>query len=802
VPKCPTLDDLDQFHRGLLDSDSASGIREHLSGCASCSQVYREHSLALVRSGPATASFAPELDQPRAPRPRKPRHVPTIEGYRILGVLGQGGMGVVYRALQAKLNRTVALKVLPAVLGAANPQLVARFRREATAAARLHHTNIIPIYDFGESKDAYYYAMELINGQPLNALVESMAKMNASLASPPKLAELLRTASEATVVCLGESSPVTVEMAVPAGGTGVQPALAGSPVSNPQTRGPRHRSYFYEIAGWIADAADALHYAHTEGIIHRDIKPANLILSTDKRIMIADFGLAKSSEDASVTMTGSFIGTLRYVSPEQAQARRVPVDHRTDIYSLGATFYELLTFQPAYPGTDDKEILGAILSRDPRPPRKLVPAVPHELDTICMKMMEKQPATRYATAREAAEDLRRFLTDLPIVARRPSLLARGRKFVRRHRAAVAVAISVVLVLLTGLVSIQANRMRIQANRQKLAAQVDGLVEEALRWQAFKKYDDASKRLEKALSFDPNNFRALSNLAVVRRDQYNASADPDPALLEEANGLCDRALAISESPTLWNIKGIVLKILKRYDEAIQAYEGALALDPNSVPWLANLGVVYALKEDFARAEETFLRATELAGTATDCNANPWRHLGALRLYRLLPDALQAIDQAQRCQPADAWAAVLRVRYFLEIPATLDADEAVIDARVADRLLLGTDPKAKQLLALAYFRNGQDDRALEEAAAAEALDSQSVVVALIQAAVAARQGRGDEAQKALDRADAVWPQDLQSAGEVRVTAESGVLWIERAEPLLELRSETVRLARSGPERPPGS
>jgi hypothetical protein len=179
-------------------------------------------------------------------------------------------------------------------------------------------------------------------------------------------------------------------------------------------------------------AAEALEHAHQLGVVHRDVKPGNLLVDERGSLWVADFGLAQFQNDARLTQTGDLVGTLRYMSPEQALAKRVVVDHRTDVYSLGATLYELLTLRPVFPGGDRQELLRQIAFEEPQPPRKVKRAIPAELETIVLKALEKNPADRYATAEELGADLRRFLEDRPILARRPGLAERARKWSRRH----------------------------------------------------------------------------------------------------------------------------------------------------------------------------------------------------------------------------------------------------------------------------------------------------------------------------------------------------------------------------------
>src|SRR5262249_14935782 len=181
----------------------------------------------------------------------------------------------------------------------------------------------------------------------------------------------------------------------------------------------RNREYVRSAARLALQAAEALDHAHTRGILHRDIKPGNLLLDAEGRLWVTDFGLAQVRGDDRMTLTGDVLGTLRYMSPEQALGRRGVMDGRADGYSLGGALYELLTLRPAVDGRDRAEILRRIVDAEPPPPRKLNPAVPSDLETILLKATAKDPAARYATAQELAEDLRNFLEDRPIRARRP-----------------------------------------------------------------------------------------------------------------------------------------------------------------------------------------------------------------------------------------------------------------------------------------------------------------------------------------------------------------------------------------------
>lgn len=780
------------LERGHPPSDSAA-FRLHLENCITCSHAYEQRSGAdATLERPAKAKLDLTLSRggkPVAPVSTGPRRIPQIDGYEILGVLGQGGMGIVYRAVQSKLNRTVALKVLPAMIGSANPSAVARFRREATAAARLHHTNIVPIYDFGESPDAYYYAMELIQGQPLNTLIGQFAELNASSASPARLAGLLHTVTEGLAAKPSDLIDQSTPGDVPQGSAGAV---------NASTAG-RDRPYYSQVASWMADAADALHYAHSQGTIHRDIKPANLILSVDGRIMIADFGLAKSADGESVTFTGSLLGTLRYISPEQAMARRVHVDHRTDIYSLGATLYELLTFQPAFPGTNEKEILGAIISREPTPPKKIMPIVPHELETICEKMMEKSPDNRYLTARAADDDLRRWLNDLPVSARRPGPIARAIKFVRRHRAPSVAAAALFLLATAGVLFVreklrreEAQFLQRQAEIATRAAGIEQLVESGLQWHARREWDQAEKVFAEVLIKDPKNVRAICGLGVVKKEKFNNTPNADPTLLTEAFDMCEKGLALDDTlPQLWNLRGILLKKWERYAEAVDAYKKAAELSPDDVFHWSNLGNAQALLGDLPGAEQTLLRACELARKSQPCRWKVWRNIGALQSYRGQPEALTNIEQAVRCDPADFWALLLRSRQLSTSSDPKKIREAVEDAIAADRMANQAEPKAKRLRAIAFLRLGDDELAITAARNAIDLKDDSPINELVLAIAYARSDDRGSARHALERATTTWPAWLSGPGAFRVTDEKGVLWFDAGDELLALRSEAEQL-----------
>ncbi|MHC4670084.1 MAG: serine/threonine-protein kinase, partial [Planctomycetota bacterium] len=352
------------------------------------------------------------LDQALSTTSPVPDGMPReIGDYDVVREIGRGGMGVVYEAEQKRMSRKVALKVLAASI-TGTPQAVKRFQREAKAAGRLHHTNIVPIYDLDQYAGQWFYAMELVEGRSLSAVVAELRGRRPTEGSLARAAVSQET--ESTDVLSGT-------------GTG-------------------DRAYHVRAAELFAGVADALELAHQEGIIHRDIKPSNLLLDADGVLKIVDFGLARFEDEAlSMTITGDLLGTPAYMSPEQATAKRMGIDHRTDIYSLGATLYEVLTLQPPFEAKTLQELCSQIVTKDPALPRRRNHHIPRDLETIVLKAMDKDRDKRYQSARELARDLCRFAEGAAIHARRIGPAGRAWRKVKRHRLRATLCAALVLM---------------------------------------------------------------------------------------------------------------------------------------------------------------------------------------------------------------------------------------------------------------------------------------------------------------------------------------------------------------------
>jgi WD40 repeat protein len=404
--------------------------------------------------------------------------------FRIVREIGRGGMGVVYEAFQESLGRRVALKVLSPHL-TSQPAHVRRFEREARASARLHHTNIVPVFGVGEEHGRHYFVMQCIDGPPLSEIIVALRRLAAGKSrsrpvAPPGPAvppcETTLTADALAHTLWGgngeasgkpASLPETVAWSEPEeAGTriaAVPKAPRSLPVDFPSPNA--WRRYVETVARIGAQAAEALEYAHQHGVLHRDIKPGNLLLDEKGTVWVTDFGLAKAAEAEDLTRSGEIIGTLRYMAPERFQGR---CDARSDLYAVGLTLYELLALRPAFEDSDPNSLIRRIGRDDQHRVAPLPSAVPRDLATIVYKAIDPEPPRRYATAGALAEDLRRFLEHRPILARRQSPAERVRRWARRNPALAALSLLVAVLLVAGATTatVAAARFRGLAARER------------------------------------------------------------------------------------------------------------------------------------------------------------------------------------------------------------------------------------------------------------------------------------------------------------------------------------------------
>ncbi len=377
---------------------------------------HRELSQSNVASSPNAPFSDQGFDTVTCPAenvgPPRSVEVPNnLAGYEIGPELGRGGMGVVYSATETKLDRQVAIKVL---LRADNPTdlQLRRFNNEAQAAARLTHEHIVPIYNVGEENGIRFLAMKLVSGVDLGGLLASARQ---SLSTPKHWTEKRSHISDSTVVPQVDTKASSGK---PRNEIGLSIEHYAAIL---EQKGHRSTDALARSVALIGQqVADALDHAHEQGIIHRDIKPANLMLDSDGKVWVTDFGLAQLRNSPSLTKTGDLVGTLRYMSPEQASGRRAFVDSRTDIYSLGVTLYELATLRQACRGSSAAEVLREVTFERPIPIRRHNARLPKDLETIICRATERNPTDRYQTAAALAADLRKFLNREPLDTRRIS----------------------------------------------------------------------------------------------------------------------------------------------------------------------------------------------------------------------------------------------------------------------------------------------------------------------------------------------------------------------------------------------
>jgi WD40 repeat protein/serine/threonine protein kinase/lipoprotein NlpI len=477
--------------------------------------------------------------------------------YQILREVGRGGMGVVYEAQQLSLGRHVAIKVLPshALL---DPRHLARFQREARSAAKLHHTNIVPVFGVGEQDGLHYFVMQFIQGLALDLVLDELRSLRrprgqqapTGADAPGRQITVSRDVSAVAVARglltgefrqPGQANTLTTAPGEPAAerdeGRGMrdegrqQDAADSSLIPRPsslsssatihlpgQSEGSTltesGRQYWQSVARVGMQVADALAHATSQGILHRDIKPSNLLLDDTGNVWVTDFGLAKAASDSDdLTHTGDVVGTLRYMAPERFNGQG---DLRSDVYSLGLTLYEMLVLRPAFDEADRNRLVKQVMHDEPVRPRKLNPGVPRDLETVVLKAIARDPAHRYQTPAEMAEDLKRFVEDRPVKARRASETERFLRWCRRNPALAGALGTAVLLFWVAFAGITWNYIKADAASQDEARQRRVADEARLR------EADQRERAEKTLYY--------SNIARARLEwQANNVADAEHIL---------------------------------------------------------------------------------------------------------------------------------------------------------------------------------------------------------------------------------------------------------------------------------
>ena len=536
----PTIGEYCEKHPELADE-----IREVFEALAMMEELKPD-------SHDATGSFGSSVQS-------EGKRLERVGDYRILREIGRGGMGVVYEAEQESLRRRVALKVLPRRV-AGDEKALQRFQREARAAARMHHTNIVPVFDVGEDEDHVFYAMQMIQGQGLDLVIDDLKRLRTDhvvlrkdapadpasarqeLAERQSLAASLVTGRfhqenlgadvrreeaagdngrrSATV----ESPPRGVgsyaETILQAGSSSTSAVLPGQ--SQLSTAETNRRAYFRSVAEIGLQTGRALSYAHARGIIHRDIKPSNLLLDAAGVVWVTDFGLAKTSDEA-MTHTGDILGTIRYMSPERFKGQ---CDVRADLYSLGLTLYELLVLRPAFASPDRLRLIELVSSTEPPTPRSIDPRIPRDLETVILKLIDKDPRRRYQSADELCEDLARFIQDEPIKARRVSVAERLVRWSRRNKGLAASLATVGALLLViniagPVVTLRMKRLNddLKFSQRALQGERDAADKRADEMSELARQRDIAALNEKAAAEEARRLTELT-----RRNLYNRDID--------------------------------------------------------------------------------------------------------------------------------------------------------------------------------------------------------------------------------------------------------------------------------------
>ncbi|MCA8950877.1 MAG: protein kinase, partial [Planctomycetes bacterium] len=458
----------------------------------------------------------------RAGGPSTTRPGDRLGEFRIVRELGRGGMGIVFEAEHVALQRQVALKVLDATaLG--DPSRIERFHREARAAARLHHTNIVPVYGTGSHGGLHFYAMQLIDGCSLDRVLAVRRD------GAPQLAAHGRRFRPADGAQLLATTP------------------------------------FRTAARLALQVASALDYAHRHGVLHRDVKPANVLLDRDGDAWIADFGLARLVGEVDLTRSGSFVGTLRYMAPEQLRGGG---DRRADVFALGLLLHELLTLRPPYGDQASTELLPRIEAAAIEPPSTFDPTIPRDLETIVLHALARDPGHRYQTAGAMANDLAAFLEDRPVAARRATWIERAWRWGRRNRAIAALGLTAGFGLAAA-----------------AALGIKGSVDTA-----------------RALALAEDNVAlALSGFDDVFASLTGAATAPEAAL-------DDRVLEISAKDA-----AALQQLATFYDEFARRNETDARLRDRTVRAHERVGVIQLHLGEHAAAEVALRRALELAAT---------------------------------------------------------------------------------------------------------------------------------------------------------------------------------------------
>jgi tetratricopeptide (TPR) repeat protein len=547
-------------------------------------------------------------------------------------------MGAVFLAHQASLDRDVALKVVTDV-GGTRSRIIERFTREATTLAKLTHPNIVPVYEVGKEGPYFYFAMEHVSGFSLNQLIEALRRASRE----DKASDILRRCLEGKF----DSSIATSESA----------EGSGAAIDT---------DYIVSVSKMMVNVASALEYAHQRGVLHRDVKPSNILIDANGTPKLVDFGLARVQGQARQTLSGEIFGTPDYMSPEQSRSAE-NIDHRSDVYSLAATYYECLTLQPPFKADTVGETLAKIANAEPIAPKKRCPRLSNDFNIVLLHALQKSPEDRYQTAAQFAADIENILNFMPIQAKKPSLTQRSYRILRRNPIKVVALMAIALAAVLGYFVFSAHA---RENQRREAGRLTAIAEHQAQ---IGNYAQALAYFEQALESDPCSpelcfqigdcccqmgqyvkAREALELAVSMRTDYAAAynrlGDVYNSLGQYQKAVDVFARVVEIDPTdstAYANLGKVLGDLGRFEEAVRAHKKAIEINPHSHVAYNNLGIDYV---HLARNEEA-MQAFRDALTIDPCDTTSLYNIGTLHnRVGQYAEALEALQKASQIRPS--------------------------------------------------------------------------------------------------------------------------------------------------------
>lgn len=631
-----------------------------------------------------------------------PLNISQLDDYTIVREIGRGGMGVVFEAIHQSLGRRVAVKVLSGSLTGDTKHLV-RFRREARAAARLRHTNIVPVFGVGQSGDHHYYVMDLIQGSSLKDRIDEMlGKRRDDL--PTIDDTITRTSSDVTHSHVPEVFDAN--------------SIDSDFVEPPRPMSIEGTDFFRWAARLGATVCDALHYAHTQGVLHRDIKPANLLIDRKDEVWVADFGLAKLAEQHAVTMTGDVVGTPQYMPPESFDGS---YDVQSEVYATGLTMYELVSLRPAIEGRNTGDTIRKATQGVSISPRKYNAAIPGDLETIIMKSLAHEPSERYANAGELRDDLRRYLSDQPISARRTGYIERAVRWSRREPKVAALTFtSFTLLSALAVVSAFGYFTTQRALSKAEAATTSANQSLVLKTDALRTADRQRVRAEKNLQVALAAFDTIMQNITKRGIETDADVlgevtdttatdvSPDDAeLLQTLLGffdelatnnsedlLAESAVAAQRAGDIYVSLGKLSQADKAYSDALGRYEKLSADETDHLAFIIaraetmnELAVVSSLRGNLGRANQLFqptIQLLEGSDAAMASSEGQFQYARACRLFASISsrtglDSFETPQQGPRARSALTIILKRRaVQDFEAIGSAVDALETLVDS----------------------------------------------------------------------------------------------------------------------------